>query len=299
MFAPLRHNLPLFLVAFGLFPVGLGAQSVKLYNIQLDGCRLRFSPDLSSRAREMKTALNQGLRRLATLVGSPGIPDGCVFWLVTDEEEMHAVLTEAVGISATKDRDRLEQIIHMGIYQDERQVVLRSPAETPLDWQLRLLFSRYAGMLIDATTPYARSHRVGWLYAGLMAYLGWQVAAEIENPLITDADTLRRLYESQLENYYRGYFDADRARELRDLGEDDSYRRAVLLGPAQVQAQSVLTYLYLTQKAGPLVGVRLLRIYEEDTIFATAFRRATGMELTLFENEMRDRVYPLYRRTAP
>ena len=284
----------LLLSAFCVLP--LPAQSIKMYNIQLDGCRLRFSPDLSGRAREMKAAINSGLRRLAGILESPGIPDGCVFWLVTDEEEMHAVLTEAIGIHPVRQRDRLEQTIYMGFYQDERHVVLRSPATTPLDWHLRLLFSRYAGMLLDSMTPGSNERRVGWLYAGLTGYLAWQVTSEYKNPGMTDGKDNKRLFERRLEQYYRQYFNPDRAPSLQALGEEEGWRKAVRLSPAQVQAQSILTYLYLSLKTDPLVGVRLLRIYEEDRIFGTAFKRATGMDLVDFEEEVRTRFYPLYKQ---
>lgn len=286
-------------VAWSFGPAPLRAQSVKMYNIQLEGCRLRFSPDLADRARQMKRMINQGLRRLASMLESPGIPEGCVFWLVTDEEQMAAVLSEAIGIDPVRQRDLLEQTIYRGFYHDEQNVVLRSPPDTPLDWHLRLLFSRYAGMLIDAMTPGARAHRVGWLYAGFTGYLAWQVTAEIDNPLEGDANKLRREFEARLESYYRQYFDPDRAPSLRALGEEEGWRRAVRLSPAQVQAQSVLTYLYLGLRTDPLVGVRILRIYESDQIFSSAFRRATGLDLDRFEEELRTRYYPLYRRKDP
>ena len=270
----------LVLIASG--PGTIRAQSAPITVLELRHCNLQFYTSYTEKIESIKNRLDDGLQRLNVLFDKPPLKARPVFWLVSNEEEMKAALAhKSIGLGG----EALKAALARRAYRDDVNVIVQMPVGAHDDWLLRILYTEHVRTLADATAPTAQNLRIGWFYAGLSTYLAWMVTAEQDKQS-------RKVYENYMLKYYGPLFDPDKYIPLELLEVPKDWEAAIQSNPAAAYSQAALTYLYLAKLKGPRVGIMILRNFEKEDAFQTAFERATDLQLKQFERAMIKELYP-------
>ena len=272
-------------IALGLSSPSSARAEVRLKGRELPNCQLRVSPTLVKKAAALETSLSAGLERLWDLFDRPPLTGKPQFWLLADAAEMDAVLLEMFKLPT----ERRALAVKMGAYRDAENIVMVVDPRTPDDWLLRLVYTEHARTLLDATAPSARGLRIGWFYGGTAAYVAWVAAGE---QLGHSQDRTHRL----ILEYYGRFFNPDEFIPLELLEVPADWEGALGRKGAAVYAQSVLSVLFLAMKKSPRTPVTILRSYEREDAFSTAFSRGAEMSLQEFEKSFFTEFFPEIRK---
>ena len=267
------------IVSFKISPIG--AEPLRIIKKDLMKCSLRVSPSFEKKSLTMQKHLVDGLTRLNTLFERPPLTRKPVFWLLSNESEMKIVLSREKFKLKPK---QIKQALKSRVFRNDVHIAVQLDPATPNDWLLRILFTEYVRTIIDALAPTATSLRIGWFYAGLSTYMAWMVAAEQDG-------MSQAVFERDIFQYYGRHFNPDKYIPLQLLEVTDDWNSALKKNPAAVYSQSVLAYLYLAKLKGKRIGVLIIKNFDKEDVFGTAFERATGMELKIFEKKLKNNMY--------
>ncbi len=281
------RTLPvILLLSLAFSPPASGApEEVRLKGRDLPNCSLRVSPGLLDKAVGIESSLSAGLDRLRDLFDRPPLSGKPQFWLLSDKKELEVVLGHFFRLDANK----RAAAVKLGTYRDSENIVLVVDPRTADDWLLRLLYTEHARTLLDATAPSARGLRIGWFYSGSAAYFAWLAAGEQSGH--SQERTHRLIFE-----YYARFFNPDEFLPLQLLEVPADWEGALERKGAPVYAQAVLSVLFLVQKKSPRTPVTILRSYEREEAFSTAFSRGAEMTLKDFEKTLVSELFPEVRK---
>ena len=280
----ITRALPGALLLFLLLP-GAARAEVRLKGRELPNCKLRVSAALVKKAAAIESSLSAGLDRLRDLFDRPALSGKPQFWLLSDSAEMNTVLQQFFKLPD----DLRTKAAKAGAYRDAENVVLVVDPGTSDDWLLRLIYTEHARTLLDATAPSARGLRIGWFYAGASAYFAWLAAGE---QLGHNEERTNRL----VMEYYSRFFNPDEFLPLQLLEVPADWDGALERKGAQVYAQAVLSILFLAMQKSARTPITILRSYEREDAFSTAFSRGSGLTLKQFEKSIVAELFPMVRR---
>ena len=256
--------------------------AVRLRRMELGNCDLIAAPGLQRKAEAIKKRLEEGLGRLYTIFEKPALKAAPVYWLLKEEKELETVLADKrFNLKPAQKALALQR----GLFRNDRHIVVKLDPIISDDWLLRILFTEYSRNLMDALAPSAKNLRIGWFYAGLSTYMSWMVVAEQDNQN-------RKIYERYILQYYGRFYTEKGFLPLELLENPADWEAALGRNPQVVFSQAVLAYQYLARLKGPTIGVVILRIFEREDAFNTAFERATLLKLPDFEKKMSEEFYP-------
>lgn len=204
-----------------------------------------------------------------------------VFWLISDEKSLKTVLINALGLKSEEIRDFA---FHAGYYRNENNIVIMIPGNTPQNWIQRIVLTEFSRDLLDDMAPRAASFPIGWFHSGFSSYLAWMAQGELEGQT-------RQEYEKDIRDYYGFSFDPEKTIALEDLESKDSWNAMLLENRALVYSQAVLSFLHLAEKAGLSTAPSILRLYNDEKVFALAFQRASGITLEEFESSLNNQYF--------
>lgn len=248
----------------------------------MECCQLRFSPAMTDRVKTLQPVLNRGMQHMRSFFENPALATPPVFWLTTTEAEMTSVLKYGLN----RPDASLKEAVGRKIYRDKDNFVFLLPAGLSDDWLERILFMEYAKSLISADRDLEKT---GWLEAGLAAYVGWMVQAELENH--------QDNFESRFISYYLYYYKPMGVTNLADLEDGTKWRQYIEANASVAISQSALAYAYLVRLKGPTAGVAVLKIFRElekqrSGSFHDAFLKGTGISLAAFESDWKSKFLP-------
>lgn len=275
-------------ILIGLGTAGLSSPDAAPLRIKirvLENGTIRYAPQFETRVAEIAPRLNEGLGRLQTFFEYAAVRERPEFWLLEKQSEMQLILTHPLfGLK----KSHLDRALRAGLYRDDRRIVFQLAPDTIDDWMLRVFYTEYARNLIDAVTPSVGEMRIGWLVAGMSSYLSWKIAGEQNGQN-------RDVYEEYMIRYYARSFDPQKVLPLELLEKPGNWEEQLRRHGSLAYSQAVLTYLHLAGLRHPRIGVSILRNYERDEAFSSAFNRATGMDLKDFEKDFLDNMIPRLR----
>ena len=263
------------------WPGFLFARQVHITSWEMENITIRAADSLHQKTGNLRFSLESGFGRLYGLFGKPALSKRPVLWLTSEPHEFKAILEDK---KLKLKPAVIKKAIKAGLYRDLEHIIMKVDPRTPNDWVLRLVYTELTRNLMDAVTPSARGLRIGWFYAGMSVYMAWMVQAEQDKQSVT-------VFQNYILNYYGRYFDPKRAIPLELLEVPEDWQQALRSNPNFVYSQAVLAYLHLAQLKGPNVGVLILRIFEKEDAFQTAFERATDLTLKKFESDLKLKLY--------
>ncbi|MBE7439306.1 MAG: hypothetical protein HS115_12680 [Spirochaetales bacterium] len=267
----------LFLVWLVLGRLSAEPAPFAFYRLPVDGCDFLFSSAYEPAVGKDRASFLSAMRRLNTILEDRALDRRCRIIFTVNRLEMQTYLEEVLRLSAA-DADRA---VRLGSYRrDTTYIALVGQADLP--WSSAFFLTEYARQAIlsrPGTDPGA-----AYFVEGLAVVLAW-TALYPEKP-------------QTLESYYGPLFDARRPRSLGSLFHRADFDRQVADHGIHVLAQSALSVYYLGRRSGDFSKlIHVLKSFEKEKNFSGALKRATGLTLEQYEEELYHRYYPLFHRS--
>jgi hypothetical protein len=289
----------IFLAGFTcLSGISAAPQAVKSADLIASGIRIRkvdistmdfyTSVSIHNKYSAQFSKIAKGTVNIREVMGNPVNNVKPAFWIVSDNKELEIVLKDGIKENSAGIR---KQSSESGVYKNHGNIVMRIDPSVPFEWISRMIFMEYARYLMNSIAPAASAYNIGWFYSGMSAYIGWKAQATAEER--SDSD-----FQNDIRGYYSGFFNSREPLSLKQIENPEDWKKSVSENPVQAFAQSVLIYQYLVMKAGDDAGLNILKLYNSESYFEQAFSRVYKSDLTEFENELREKLYPEVKRTG-
>lgn len=237
--------------------------------VDLGSARVSASAELYQKYRDFYPGLQEGIRILGDFFENPPLEAKPSYWLLENEDQMKAVLEQAVG---EKDEDRIRRALAEGIYRSGSNFAVILSPTVSRENLARLIFTRYAKSLIEAMAPTGGAES-GWFAPGLSAYAGWMAEGEREKKKRND-------YEREMRAYYATLLSGSSEGRQSPGTTQKEWSDSLQKEPAAAYARAALAYLDLVDRSNPSAGVAILRLLEEGESFPDAFQRGAGFPLS-------------------
>lgn len=248
----------LFYLWVPLFAQSLPAQTI-LSQWDRGSLSLRMSPDLKPLIEPVLPRAALAMERITALMSQRPVSKPLTIWLLRDESERTAVLTQMGYPPSASGRF---------IRSTDQVMVILSP-QTESGWMLRFLMGEYARYLLFSG---AREDGMEWYRLGLATSLGWFVVEEQEGGDWTSA--IQRLTK-----YYRSRLVQSDV-TLEGLMQKDGWKEALKnKDRTQVIARAILLSAWVCEKGGPASGLRVISLWEKSPQFEEALLRGADRKV--------------------
>ncbi|MCR9141584.1 MAG: hypothetical protein NXI24_04970 [bacterium] len=249
---------------------------------EASGALIYYHTDLKDAVAKIEEPIQRGLALIQSELESPGLPRSPQFWLVANEAQLAALLTEKFPQMKP---ETLKAAASARAYVKDDAFFLVYKSRIARQRLIRLIYNEFALLHLNVLAAGGPDKRVAWFHSGMAAYMAWISEAELAGTGIKDV-------EKKMIQYYVRNFDPAKARSLKQLEQPAAWAEAIRTDHKAVYAQAALTWMYLVRRSSLSAGPLILRSMATGESFADAFLNATDLRLGRFERDVRDSFYP-------